>query len=155
MVNNLVSNTGDLGCEDPPREGNGYPRWLHGQKIWWAIVQGFTKSQRQLSDWATFILGLPCWLRWWRICPKCRRPEFDPGSGRSPGEGNGNPLQYLALTSQVALAIKNPLANAEDAKDTGSIPGLERSPGVGNGNLYLVLLPGKFHGQRSLVGYSP
>ena len=26
-----------------------------------------------------------------------RRPVFDPGSGRSPGEGNGNPLQYSCL----------------------------------------------------------
>ena len=50
--------------------------------------------------------------------------------------------------------IKNPPANAGDA---GLIPGLERSPGVGNGNpLQSVFhLPGKFRGQRSLVGYSP
>ena len=54
----------------------------------------------------------------------------------------------------MARVVKNPLANAEDAKDTGSIPGLGRSTRVGNGNPLLVLLPGKFHGQRSLVGYS-
>ena len=35
-----------------------------------------------------------------------------------------------------------------------SIPGSERWLGVGNGNP-LVFLPGKFNGQRSLVGYSP
>ena len=29
--------------------------------------------------------------------------------------------------------IKNPLANAGDARDTGSIPGSERSPGEGSG----------------------
>ena len=29
---------------------------------------------------------------------------------------------------------KNPSANAEDARDAGSIPGLGRSPGGGNGN---------------------
>ena len=33
------------------------------------------------------------WLRWWRICLQCGRP----GSGRSPGESNGNPLQYSCL----------------------------------------------------------
>ena len=27
---------------------------------------------------------------------KCRRPGFDPWVGRSPGEGNGNPLHILA-----------------------------------------------------------
>ena len=36
----------------------------------------------------------------------------------------------------------------------GSIPGWERSPGEGNGNP-LVVLPRKFHGERSLVDYSP
>ena len=34
------------------------------------------------------------------------------------------------------------------------IPGSGRSPGEGNGNP-LQWVPGKFHGQRSLVGYSP
>ena len=27
----------------------------------------------------------------------CRRPGFDPGSGKSPEEGNGKPLQYSYL----------------------------------------------------------
>ena len=36
--------------------------------------------------------------------------------------------------SQVALVVKNPIANAGDVKDVGSIPGLERSPGEGHGN---------------------
>ena len=30
--------------------------------------------------------------------------------------------------------VKNPPANAGDARDWGSIPGLGRSPGQGNGN---------------------
>ena len=30
--------------------------------------------------------------------------------------------------------VKNPLANAGDARDVGSISGSERSPGVGSGN---------------------
>ena len=42
------------------------------------------------------------------------------------------------------------------AGDSGSITGLERFPGEGNGWLPTpVFLPGEFHGQRSLVGYSP
>ena len=45
--------------------------------------------------------------------------------------------------------IKNLPANAEDV---GSIPGLGRSPG--EGHLTPVIVPGKLHGQRSLVGYS-
>ena len=38
-------------------------------------------------------------------------------------------------TSQVVPVIKNPPANAGDAKDTGSISGSGRSPRVGNDNL--------------------
>ena len=33
--------------------------------------------------------------------------------------------------------VKNPPANAGDARDPGLIPGLGRSPGVGNGNSLL------------------
>ena len=34
-----------------------------------------------------------------------------------------------------ALVVKNPPANAGDARDPGLIHGFGRSPGVGNGNL--------------------
>ena len=46
--------------------------------------------------------------------------------------------------------INNLPATTGDARDSGSIPGLGRSwqPAP-------VFLPGKFHGQRSLRGYSP
>ena len=37
----------------------------------------------------------------------------------------------------------------------GMIPGSGRSSGEGNGNPLQYSLPGKFHGQRSLVGYNP
>jgi len=46
--------------------------------------------------------------------------------------------------------VKDPPATAGDL---GLIPGFGRSPGEGNGNP--VFLPGKFHDQRGLVGYSP
>ena len=39
--------------------------------------------------------------------------------------------------------------------DLGSIPGSGRSPGGGHGLPTPVFLPGEFHGQRSLTGYSP
>ena len=46
--------------------------------------------------------------------------------------------------------------NAGDAGGKGSIQSLGRedSPGEGNGNPLQYFLPGKSHGQRSLVGYS-
>ena len=57
--------------------------------------------------------------------------------------------------SQMAQVVKNSPANAGDIRDVGLIPGLGRFPGEGNGNPLQVFFPGKFHGQRSLVGYSP
>ena len=57
----------------------------------------------------------------------------------------------MATTARV---VKNLPANAGDVRDSSSIPGLGGFPGGGNGNL-LLFLPGKFHGQRSLEGYSP
>ena len=46
------------------------------------------------------------------------------------GKGTG-----IAWASQVALAGKNPPANAGDIRDLGSIPGSGTSPGGGPGNL--------------------
>ena len=74
--------------------------------------------------------------------------------------------------------VKNPPANAGDARDVGSIPGsrtyisciscigrrckrcrfdtwVTKIPWSRKGKLAAVLLPGNFHGQRSLAGYSP
>jgi len=48
-------------------------------------------------------------------------------------------MKYIAklcsLSSQVALVVKNPPANAGDVRDVSSIPRSGRSPGEGNGNL--------------------
>ena len=53
--------------------------------------------------------------------------------------------------SQVLLVVKNPPANAVDARDLGSITGLGRSPEVGNSNP----LARKTPWTRSVEGYSP
>ena len=62
---------------------------------------------------------------------------------------------YKIATIQVALVVKNPSANAGDAKDV-------LDPWVGKISWRIrawqptpVFLPGEFHGQRSLRGYSP
>ena len=41
---------------------------------------------------------------------------------------------YIAEGFPGGAVVKNPPANAGDARDTGSIPGSGRSPGIGNGN---------------------
>ena len=48
------------------------------------------------------LVGLPWWLRWKRIC-NAGDPCSIPGSGRSPGEGNGNPLQYSCLENSMGI----------------------------------------------------
>ena len=57
-------------------------------------------------------------------------------------------LYYSTLfwASQVAIVVKNPLANAGDVRDFGLTPGLGRSPGVGYGNPLQYSLPGEPHG---------
>ena len=48
-------------------------------------------SQRIRYEWVTEqqqhvkqYMGLPWWLRWYRICLECRRPEFSPWLGKIP-----------------------------------------------------------------------
>ena len=64
----------------------------------------FTCLNELLLQWtseelASLTLGetLPWWLRREDVYPQCGRPGFNPWSGRSPGEGNGTPLQYSCL----------------------------------------------------------
>ena len=46
----------------------------------------------------------------------------------------GHLVSVTVIASQVALAVKNPPANAEDVSDAGLISGLGRSPGGGHSN---------------------
>ena len=92
-----------------------------------------------------------------------------PGLGRSPGEGNGYPLQYSSLENSMDSVVHGVAKNgarqsdfhlyfqsfpggsedkdpARSSGDVGSIPGLGRSPGEGND------YPLQY---SCLVGYSP
>ena len=75
--------------------------------------------------------------------------------------------------SKLSKDYVNPPANAGNTGDAGlcilcetqgscvscvkhkDLPEWGRSPGEGNDNLVQYFLSGKFHGQRSLMGYSP
>ena len=57
-------------------------------------------------------------------------------------------------SSQAALVVKNPPANAREARDAGSTPGPGRSQRRKR-QPTPVPLPGESHGQRSLEGCSP
>ena len=91
-----------------------------------ATVHGVTKSRTRLSDFTFYVIVIFCCFQYFRLsiiwlrvllCPSLSlllgiyRSDSDgkesaynaedwgliPGSGRSPGEGNGNPLQYSCL----------------------------------------------------------
>ena len=50
--------------------------------------------------------------------------------------------------------VKNPPANAEDARDVGSDPWVGKIPWGRAWQPTPAFLPGESHGQRSLAGYS-
>ena len=77
-------------------------------------------------------------------------PSSNPGSGRSPGEGIGYPLQH-SWASLVAQLVKESTCNAGDLS---SIPGLGRSHGGGHGNTLQCSFLENPHGHKSLVGCS-
>ena len=70
------------------------------QELWRTGKHGLLQSigsQRVAQDLAAEQLWarrFPWWLSGKESTCLCRRHGFDPGLGRYPGEGNGNPLQY-------------------------------------------------------------
>ena len=78
---------------------------------------------------------------------------------RSKWKEINSPLKCLWLSPYIGLpwwlTDKESTCQCKRHKDLGSIPESEWSPGEGNGSPTPVFLPGKFHGQRSLAGYSP
>ena len=54
----------------------------------------------------------------------------------------------------MVVVVKTTPANAGDARDLGLIPGVRKIPWSRKWQLTPVFLPGKFYGQRSLMGNS-
>ena len=62
---------------------------------------------------------------------------------------------YGIVSLPGSLVIKNLPASSGDTRDAGLIPGSGRFPWNRKCQPITLFLPGKFHGQRSLAGYSP
>ena len=61
------------------------------REAWRAVIHGVAKSQTRLSN-LTELKESVC---------SAGYPDSIPGSGRSPGDGNGNPLQYSCLKNSM------------------------------------------------------
>ena len=84
-----------------------------------------------------------------------------PGSGRSPGRGHGNPLQYSCLKKIPWTEESGRLQPTPGGSKSLQCRRLTFSPWVGKipwrreWQPILVVLPGDFHGQRSLMSCNP
>ena len=80
-----------------PGEGKSYPLQYSGlENSVDSVVHGVTKSWTRLSDFH-FRLGFPCSSDGKESTRNAGDLGSIPGSGRSPGGGHGNQLQYSCL----------------------------------------------------------
>ena len=74
--------------------------------------------------------------------------------GKDPTEDTNATLLTLLKDLPSGSVVKNPLANAREAENAGSIPGSGKIPWRREWQPTPVFWSGKSPGQRSLVGYS-
>ena len=128
---------------------------------WWAAVHGVAKSWTWLSDFPfTFHfhalekeMATHSSVLAWRI-PGMVEPGGLPSMGLHRVRKDWSDLAAAAVLTMGCswwLVDKESTCNA---RQLGSVLGWGRSPGGGHGNPF-KFFPGKSHGQRSLVGYSP
>ena len=127
---------------------------------WWAAVHGVVKSRTRLSDFTfTFYfpalekeMGTHSSVLAWRI----------PGTGSLVGcrlwghtqsDTTEATSQQQPVVKHFGAVVKN-LPGKCRCKRHGINPWIRKIPWSRKWQPTLVFLPGKFHGQRSLVGYS-
>ena len=78
---------------------------VRDREAWRAVIHGVAKSRTRLSDWSdliwSFLKGFPGGSDGKESTCNARDLGLVPGSGKSPGEGNGHPLQYSYLENSM------------------------------------------------------
>ena len=130
---------------------------------WWAAVHGVAKSQ-DTTELLHFHFSLSCIGEGNGNPLQCSCLENPRDSGAwwasVYGVAQGQ-TRLKRLSSSSSSKYTSRLLGSDgkesvcNAGDLGSIPGLGRSPGEGRRLPTPSFLHGQFHGQRSLVGYSP
>ena len=85
-------------------------------------------------------VGFPCWLRCTESAHEVGDPGSTPGSRRSPGEKNGNPLKYSCLENSMDRG-------AWQASHQGAPQTLHPSSDLGSGAFWALVLTGKSNAQ--------
>ena len=76
----------------------------------------FSREEAQFLGSSLYSLGLSMWVSGKQSSCQARDATLIPGSGRSPGEDNGNPVLYSCLRNPVDRATWQPIAHGV-AKD--------------------------------------
>ena len=111
------------------------------REAWRAAFHGVAKSRTQLSEW-TELNQYKLLETFFQMLLFLAYTSWD------------SIHLYIYWAPQVTLVVRNPPANAGNARDVGVTPGSGRSPGIGTGTPPVFFL-GESHGQRNLLGYRP
>ena len=120
---------------------------------WW-YMQQFVHAFLQWNCWAIF------YARNWKLFSKVIKPTYSNAGTRRKllilhkiGHNFFNSKLYLPILFPDSPVVKNPPANAGEARDMDLIPESGRFLWKRKWQPHPVFLPGKSHGQRSLAGY--
>ena len=129
--------------------------WLKSSEWTLRICAQFPDQVNEQTHWL-FLINI-CWpidvrLQWGSAAAGRRSPVVKNRSHSSLRLLRGS-FPYGGFPG--GAGAKESACQCRDTRDAGSIPGLRISSGVGNRNPLQYSCLGKFHGQRSLLGYSP
>ena len=118
-------------CEDPVvclQTDTAFPTHHGAGRELGVRHQGFTAATGRDPDISFYSYESQMTSSNFKRTGKHHSPMFREGEGNSVLVSNNNVFHNFALV------VKNPLANAGDTRDVGSIPGSRRSPEGGHGN---------------------